>query len=88
MKTILFYWSKGSDTRRKLVRAIAECERHGEACYLNFLAEKMGLSHVAIKKHMDLLVEGGYVKVLNPGGKPVYLVLTSKGIEVLKEFSG
>ncbi|MEW6721771.1 MAG: winged helix-turn-helix domain-containing protein [Candidatus Micrarchaeota archaeon] len=87
MKTILFYWSKGSDTRRKLVRLIADCERHGEACYLSFLAEKIGLSHVAIKKHVDLMVEEGYVKILNPGGKPVYLALTPKGIGMLREFS-
>ena len=87
MKTILFYWSKGSETRRKLVRIIAECERHSEPCYLNLLADKMHVSHVAIKKHIDLLLEDGYVKILNPGGKPNYLALTEKGIDVLKEFS-
>lgn len=87
MKTILFYWSKGADTRRTLIRTIADCERHGEACYLNLLAEKIKLSHVAIKKHLDLMLEEGYIKILNPGGKPVYLALTPKGIEVLKEFS-
>ena len=87
MKTILFYWSKGSDTRRTLIRIISECERKSEACYLNLLAEKLKLSHVAVKKHIDLMLEGEYVKMLNPGGKPVYLALTEKGIEVLKEFS-
>lgn len=87
MKTILFYWSKGSDTRIRLIKIIAECERKSAACYLNFLAEKLKLSHVAIKKHIDLLLEGGYVKILNPGGKPNYLVLTEKGLEVLKELS-
>ncbi|MBI5046759.1 hypothetical protein HZC07_03435 [Candidatus Micrarchaeota archaeon] len=87
MKTILFYWSKGSDTRRTLIRIIAECERQSEACYLNLIAEKLKLSHVAIKKHLDVLLEEQYVRILNPGGKPIYLVLTDKGIEVLKEFS-
>ena len=87
MKTILFYWSKGADTRRTLIRLIADCEREGEACYLNLLAEKIKLSHVAIKKHLDLMVEEGYVKILNPGGKPVYIALTPKGIDILKEFS-
>jgi DNA-binding MarR family transcriptional regulator len=86
MKTILFYWSKGADTRRKLLRFIANCERHGEACYLNMLAEKIKLSHVAIKKHVDLMLDEGYIKILNPGGKPVYLALTGKGIEIIKEF--
>ncbi len=87
MKTILFYWSKGSDTRRKLIRIIADCERRSEPCYLNLLAERMGLSHVAIKKHLDLLVEEGYVRILNPGGKPVFLALSEAGIDALKEFS-
>ncbi len=87
MKTILFYWSKGADTRRKLIRIIAECERKSEPCYLNLLAERLGLSHVAIKKHLDLLVEEGYVRILNPGGKPVFLALSDQGIEALKEFS-
>ena len=88
MKTILFYWSKGADTRRKLLRLIADCERKNEPCYLNVIAEKFGLSHVAVKKHTDLMIEEGYLKILNPGGKPVYIAVTEKGIEVLKEFSG
>lgn len=87
MKTILFYWSKGADTRRKLIRLIADFERKGKPCYLNLLAEKLGLSHVATKKHTDLLIEGGFVKVLNPGGKPVYLSLSEAGNGILKELS-
>jgi predicted ArsR family transcriptional regulator len=87
MKTILFYWSKGADTRRKLIRLIAECERKNQPCYLNVLAEKLGLSHVATKKHTDLLIEDGFVKVINPGGKPVYLALTGKGTGMIKELS-
>jgi len=87
MRTILFYWSKGADTRVAMIKTIARCERKGEPCYLNMIAEEMKLSHVALKKHLDLLVEQGYVEILNPGGKPVYLSLTPKGIEVLKEFS-
>jgi DNA-binding transcriptional ArsR family regulator len=87
MKTILFYWSKGSDTRRKIIRLIADCEREGKPCYLNLLAERLGLSHVAVKKHLDLLVEEKYVEILNPDGKPVFIALTKKGTDVLKEIS-
>ena len=87
MKTILFYWSKGADIRRKILKIIADCESRNEPCYLNVLAEKFGLSHVAIRKHLDLLREEGYVKILNPEGKPNYLALTKKGVDVLKEFS-
>jgi DNA-binding transcriptional ArsR family regulator len=87
MKTILFYWSKGSETRRKIIRLIAACERKREACYLNLLAERLGVSHVAVRKHLDLLVEEKYVEILNPEGKPNFLTLTPKGAEILKELS-
>ncbi len=87
MKTILFYWSKGADVRRHIIRMIAECDRRKKPCYLNLLAAKLNLSHVAIKKHLDLLREEGYVEVLNPKGRPNYLVLSKKGVEVLREFS-
>ena len=87
MKTILFYWSKGAETRREIIRIIAQCERSNEPCYLNSIAEKIKMSHVAVKKHVDLLIEEKYIKVLNPGGKPNYLALDDLGIGVLKEFN-
>jgi predicted ArsR family transcriptional regulator len=87
MKTILFYWSKGADTRRRIIRVIADCDKKSEACYLSVIADRLKLSHVAVKKHLDLLVEEEYVEVLNPEGKPNFLALTHKGREMLKEFS-
>ncbi len=87
MKTILFYWSKGSDTRRRILRLIAESARRDAPSYLNQLAEKLKLSHVAVKKHLDLLIEEKYVEILNPDGKPNFLALTAKGREMLKELS-
>jgi predicted ArsR family transcriptional regulator len=87
MKTIVFYWSKGSRTRIRMVLAIAACEREGEPCYLNLISKRLGVSRVALKKHLDVLLKYGYVHVLNPRGKPNYLALTQKGIEVLREFS-
>lgn len=87
MKTILFYWSKGAETRVRIVKEIANCVRKGEPCFLNSIAAKLEISHVGIKKHLDLLIEEGYVKVINPGGKPVFVELTYKGNEVLAEFS-
>jgi predicted transcriptional regulator len=88
MKTILFYWSKGAETRVRILKSIHECGVKGEACYLNTIAVSLKLSHVGIKKHLDLLVDEGYVRVINPGGKPVFLELTRKGLDVLNEFSG
>lgn len=85
MKTILFYWSRGADTRRAIIRFIAACERSEKPCYITTLAEKLKLSHVAIKKHTDILMEEKYVKVKNPGGKPAFLGLTQKGLEMARE---
>ncbi len=87
MKTILFYWSKGADTRVRILRTIQRCNAGDRGCYLNTIAASLGLSHVGIKKHLDLLVEEGYVKIINPGGKPVFLELSYKGRDVLSEFS-
>ena len=87
MKTILFYWSRGADTRVKILRLIGKCEKSGKACYINTLAKEISLSHVAIKKHLGLLLEEGYVKILNPSGKPKFLALTSEGKKTFREFS-
>lgn len=87
MKTILFYWSKGAETRVRILKEICGCATKGEPCYLNTIAAKMEISHVGIKKHLDLLLEEGYVRIINPGGKPGFLELTHKGEEVLAEFS-
>ncbi|MGV8084850.1 MAG: hypothetical protein ACP5N9_01200 [Candidatus Bilamarchaeum sp.] len=87
MKTILFYWGKGAETRVKIIQIIGRGERESEPVYSNLIADELGISKVAIKKHVDLLIEEKYIKLLNPDGKPHYLVLTEQGIEVLKEFS-
>jgi DNA-binding MarR family transcriptional regulator len=87
MKTIIFYWSKGALTRIKVVKLIAQCERESKPCYINLIADTLGLSRAALKKHVDVLIKYGYVQILNPGGKPNYLALTQSGLEVLKEFS-
>ncbi|VVB99837.1 Uncharacterised protein [uncultured archaeon] len=87
MKTILFYWSRGADTRVKLMLLIAKSEKSGKPCYINTLAAALKLSHVAIMKHLELLIDEKYVKILNPGGKPQYLALTPEGKKVAREFS-
>jgi DNA-binding MarR family transcriptional regulator len=86
MKSVLFYWGKGAGLRVKLLNEINKCNKQKKPCFLSKLAKVFGLTHVAIKKHLDLMIEEGYVKSINPGGKPVYLELTEKGLEVLKEF--
>ncbi len=87
MKTVLFYWSKGSETRIRMIKFIAECEREGKPCYLNLIADKLSISRAALKKHLDILLKFGYVHIINPGGKPNYLALTPLGVEMLKELA-
>ncbi len=86
MNTILFYWSKGADMRVKIIKIIADCERQHDPCYINIISQKLGVSSVAIKKHVDLLIQEKYLSILNPMGKPHYLILTKEGLKILKEF--
>ncbi len=77
-KSVLFYWSKGAETRRKILLIVNECEKASKPCFLNMLAKRMSLSHVALKKHIDLLIEEKYIEPINPSGKPVFLKTTKK----------
>ena len=86
-KSILFYWSKGAEMRRKLIKIIGDSEERNKPCFLNVLAKELKLTHVAVKKHLDLLLEEGYVKPMNPKGKPVFLKLTKTGKEIHDEFN-
>lgn len=87
MKTILFYWSKGADVRRKIIKIIKKCKENNEPCFLNMIASKVGLTHVGVKNHLDLLIDEGYVEIMNPDGKPHYLRLTKKGESIYKELT-
>ncbi|MDO8428269.1 MAG: hypothetical protein Q7S92_03585 [Candidatus Diapherotrites archaeon] len=86
MKAVLFYWGKGSEVRVKILLELYRCSGSNTPCYLNSLADYLKLSHVAVKKHLDLLLEHKYVRPVNPLGKPVYLELSEQGNEVVKEF--
>jgi predicted ArsR family transcriptional regulator len=87
MRTILFYWSKGADVRRKIIKIIKEAQGKNEPIFLNRIASILELTHVTVKVHLDLLVEEGYVSVINPEGKPHFLNLTKKGEGLYRELS-
>ncbi|MFH1211157.1 MAG: hypothetical protein V1645_04570 [archaeon] len=84
-KSVLFYWSKGAGTRRRILLIIKNANEKNEPCFLNVMAKRLKLTHVAVKKHIDLLVEEGYVEPINPSGKPVYLRLSDSGKGIIKE---
>ena len=81
--SILFFWGKGAETRRRILMTIEEWQKEGKPCFLVAIAREIGISHVGAKKHVDLLVEEGYIRQINPGGKPVFLELTEKGRRAL-----
>ena len=84
-KSILFYWSKGSETRRNIVKLVGKSNESNKPCFLNKISKVLGISHVAAKKHIDILIDEGYIKPINPKGKPVFLELSTTGIKILKE---
>lgn len=86
-KTLLFFWSKGANTRRKIIKLLHECEKKDSPCFINMMAKELDLTHVAIKKHTDLLQEEKFIEAINPSGKPMYLVLTRHGNDVYKELT-
>ncbi len=87
MKSILFYWSKGAAIRRRIILLIRKLNTENKACFLNTLADKLRISHVGVKKHIDILIEEGYVKQINPKGKPIFLKLSRKGSDLANEVS-
>ena len=72
--------------RVKILHEIYKCGQGNEPCFLSKLAKKFKMSHVALRKHLELMVEDGFVEEINPDGKPVYVKLTEKGLKTLKEF--
>lgn len=88
MKSVLFYWSRGAETRSRIIKIIHSCEKENKPCFQNSIADELGISFAGVKKHLDLLIEEGYLEVINPDGKPKYIKLTKKGDEVYRELTG
>ncbi len=87
MKSILLYWSKGADARRRILLLMLRREESNSPSFTSEIARRLKLSHVAVINHLELLEGEGYVRRLNPGGKPAYIALTEKGKRVAQEFS-
>ncbi len=84
-RRIFFNWGRGATTNVGILDLVDNCAKNKEPCYINILADSIGLSHVAIKKKVDIFIEQGYIEIINPNGKPHYLLLTDKGKELLNE---
>lgn len=86
-ETVLFYLSDGGDTRLEILELVEEAEKNQEGMYLNKLSDKLEMSHVAARKHLQLLIDEKYLQYKNPEGKPKYLELTTDGYRILSETS-
>lgn len=84
-ETVLFYLSEAGDKRLKMLQLVAEAEEEKEGMYLTKMAEEIGISHVAARKHLQLLLDENYLQYKNPDGKPKFLELTEKGRGVLED---
>ena len=83
---IIFLHSKGSETKRKIIKILYQQDKEARIHCLTTLADNLSISKVAIKKHVDYLNYMGYIYKINPNGKPVFLKLTSKGVDVIKKY--
>lgn len=84
-ETVLFYLSEGGEMRLNILKLVKEAEEQQEGMYLNKLADELDVSHVAARKHVQLLLEENYLAYKNPDGKPKFLELTTDGYRVLSE---
>jgi predicted ArsR family transcriptional regulator len=83
-ESVLFYFSKGADTRREIIQIVKE--KQDDGIYLSEIADKLDMSHVAARKHIELLREEDYLEHINPEGKPKYIRLTENGEKIMKDF--
>lgn len=92
--SLLFLWSKGATTRRKIFKIIAEQQNNGNPVYISeitniFNATLQGdedsVTNSSIRKHIRVLKEYNLIKPINEGGRPEYLELTDEGKNILQK---
>ena len=92
--SLLFLWSKGSSTRRKIFLIIAQEQKKGQPVYISEITkiynenvqEKEGevqVTNSSIRKHIKVLKDYDLIKPINEGGRPEYLELTEEGKIIL-----
>lgn len=92
--SLLFVWSKGASTRRKIFKILAEENSKGRPIYISKLTELYNnlsdkdsrkLTNSSIRKNIKVLKEYNLVKAINEGGRPEYLELTDQGKKILEK---
>lgn len=94
--SLLFVWSKGASTRRKLFKLIAAENLKGDSVYISKLtklydesleSDDNKLTNSSIRKNVKVLKDYNLVKAINGGGRPEYLELTEQGKLILERLS-
>ena len=94
--SLLFVWSKGAFTRRKIVKIIASENEKGNPIFISAITTLYNSSIVAddkshtnssIRKNVKLLKEYGVIRAINEGGRPEYLEITDEGRLILEKMN-
>lgn len=96
--SLLFLWSKGSSTRRKIFKIIAEQQAKGNPVYISEITNiynanlepengETSVTNSSIRKHIRVLKEYNLIKPINEGGRPEYLELTEEGKTILAKLT-
>ena len=92
--SLLFLWSKGATTRRKIFKIIAEQQSKGSPIYISEITniynntleqDEDSVTNSSIRKHIRVLKEYNLIRPINEGGRPEYLELTEEGKSVLQK---
>ena len=92
--SLLFLWSKGATTRRKIFKIIAEEQNKGNPVYISEITnifnatlegDEDSVTNSSIRKHIRVLKEYNLIRPINEGGRPEYLELTEEGKGILQK---
>lgn len=92
--SLLFVWSKGASTRRKIFKILASENNKGNPIYISKLtslynssieADEKTHTNSSIRKNIKVLKEYGIIRSINEGGRPEYLELTEEGKIILEK---
>ncbi|MHA1983918.1 MAG: hypothetical protein ACW967_06155 [Candidatus Hodarchaeales archaeon] len=87
--SVLFLWSKGAFIRRKILLEVHNAEKNRNSIFVTKLQQILGnkmekqLSRSTIRKHVNVLLEFNYIRIINKEGKPKYLALTDLGKKII-----
>ena len=92
--SLLFLWSKGATTRRKIFKIIAYEQTKCNPVYISEITnifnstlenDQDTVTNSSIRKHIRVLKEYNLIRPINEGGRPEYLELTEEGKNILQK---